>query len=221
MAFFARRSLSGRAASERPSRVLLALTVAWTSPAFAEDPGAPGRTPQPVTTAETNAHSAASPAAAAEPAQAAPSPAGAQSQEPDSSREEEQAEAATRREEEAKRSGKANLAQRLSALSTRWRAVIQAVRTASKIEAEAAALEQERIEVREKTERTVTLLEQTEARRARALARLQELGLEPSGLPAATQATAGPAQAAPPPAQGAPAPAPTPAAAPKTTGGKP
>jgi len=61
--------------------------------------------------------------------------------------------------------------------------VIEALRTAARLEARASQLEAERIQVREQTDRLVTLVEQTEARRARALARLQALGLEPSGLP--------------------------------------
>jgi hypothetical protein len=141
---------------------------------------------------------------------------------PDLSREQEQVAAATRREEEAKRSGKTGLAQRLSALSTRWLAVMDALRAASKLEAEAAALEKERIQVREQTDRVITLLEQTEARRARALARLQELGLEPNGLPVPTIPPAPPvpgpagANSAVPPSAG-----PNSAASSKTGGGTP
>jgi len=77
---------------------------------------------------------------------------------------------------------------------------LDALATAVKLEAEAARLEDERIAVQEETDRLTTLVEQTEARRARALAKLQALGLEPpASVPPATVPPApGPAPAAPP-----------------------
>lgn len=218
MATPALRHFSGRAASDFAGRALLAFAALGASPAFADEP-APASPPpaaeQPVAGAATQ--TSEGPAAPALPTEPAAKPT-----EPDLSREQAQVAAATRREEEAKRGGKTGLAQRLAALSTRWLAVVEALRTASKLEAEAADLEKERLRVREQTDRVITLLEQTEARRARALARLQELGLEPSGLPVPTvppaPSGAGPAvpQAAVPQAA-----VPNPAAPGKTGGGAP
>lgn len=176
MATLALRHSSGRAASALAGRALLVFAVLGTSPALADEPAAASPAPP----AKQPAAATAAPTPEGPAAPVVPTPPAA---EPDLRREQEQVAAATRREEEAKRSGKTGLAQRLSALSTRWLAVMDALRAASRLEAEAAALEKERIRVQEQTDRVITLLEQTEARRARALARLQELGLEPSGLP--------------------------------------
>jgi hypothetical protein len=102
---------------------------------------------------------------------------------------------AKRRQAEAERAGQTGLARRLAALSARWLAVIDALEAAAKLEAEAARLEDERIHVQEQTDRLISLVEQTEARRARALARLQALGLEPTGA-AGAPANAKPAEGA-------------------------
>jgi len=115
-------------------------------------------------------------------------------------REQKAKDGAARRQAEAERAGEVGLARRLAALSARWTKVLDALATAAKLEAEAARLEDERIAVQEETDRLITLVEQTEARRARALAKLQALGLEPpAAVPPAAQAPApSPAPATPP-----------------------
>jgi hypothetical protein len=117
---------------------------------------------------------------------------------PPNAREEKALEAAKRRQAEAERTGQTGLSRRLSALSARWTKVLGALGTAARLEAEAAKLEDERIAVQEETNRLTTLVEQTEARRARALARLQALGLEPEAVTG--KATAPTAPDAPKPA---------------------
>jgi hypothetical protein len=111
-------------------------------------------------------------------------------------REQKELESAKRRQAEAERAGEVGLARRLAALSARWTKVLDALATAAKLEAEAARLEGERIAVQEETDRLTTLVEQTEARRARALAKLQALGLE--SAEASSPAPASPPQAVPP-----------------------
>src|SRR6478735_6616346 len=127
--------------------------------------------------------SAAEPARAAEPS----APTKKASEVDPTGREQKALESAERRQAEAERAGDVGLARRLAALSARWTKVLDALATAVKLEAEAARLEDERIAVQEETDRLTTLVEQTEARRARALAKLQALGLEPPAtVPPAT-----------------------------------
>jgi hypothetical protein len=131
---------------------------------------------------------AAEPAVQAKPA----TPAETTSTVDQTEREQKALESAKRRQAEAERTGEVGLARRLAALSARWTKVLDALATAVKLEAEATRLEDERIAVQEETDRLVTLVEQTEARRARALAKLQALGLEPPAPEAASPAPAAP-----------------------------
>lgn len=167
----------------------------WSTVARAEEGAAQGASPA----SSTQAAPAAESNAKANTAVGAPAPT--------FEREEAAVADAKRREVVAERSGQTELARRLSALSARWQAVIEALRAAAQLEAEAGAIEDERIEVQEQTDRLVTLVEQTEARRARALARLQALGLEPAGLPVAAPTAAPPAPSPAPAAPAPPAPA--------------
>jgi len=193
MAHFALRSLTGHARADSlvgrrsgalPHAALLALLgCAWTPAAWADDAGAPSAPAAEAAPASETASEAPAASEATAPAAEAETKTKPPAEAPEPKREQERAARAAEREEEAKRSGNVALARRLSALASRWQAVVTALRTAADVEAKATALEQQRLDVREQTERLITLLEQTEARRARALARLQELGIEPSGLP--------------------------------------
>jgi len=160
--------------------VLLLVATTWAEGARAEDPAPP---------APAKAQATAPTPTAAPPAAAPPAKESASKPAQPAAREQKALESAQQRKAEAERSGNEGLARRLAGLSARWVQVIEALGHASTLEAEASALEEERIRVQEQTDRLVTLLEQTEARRARALAQLQALGLEPSALPAPAEGT--------------------------------
>lgn len=98
----------------------------------------------------------------------------------------------------AEADGKDHLAARLTALVEQWKRLALALVDASNAEAEASAVEQESLALEESASRAEALLEQTEARRARALGRMRELGLSPPVPEAAPAKPAGePAQKAP------------------------
>jgi len=177
------RRLAPRAATLPVVLSLVATT--WAEGARAEDPAPPA--PAPAQAAAPSP--TAAPPAAAPPAKESSSKASSKPEQPKAAREQKALESAQQRKAEAERSGNEGLARRLAGLSARWVQVIEALGHASTLEAEASALEEERIRVQEQTDRLVTLLEQTEARRARALAQLQALGLEPSALPAPAEGT--------------------------------
>lgn len=82
--------------------------------------------------------------------------------------------------DEAKGDGKPELVARLGALVDQWKRLALALADAARAEARASAVEQESLALEESASRAEALLEQTEARRARALGRMQELGLSPS-----------------------------------------
>jgi|GEM_PF-2420172 len=164
------------------SLLLVGIQTAWSTPLRAEEtPAGPAPSAKP-----------------SEPAKAATTAPTASKAPASTEREQQALDAAKRRQAEAERAGDSGLARRLAALSTRILEVIDALEAAAKLEAEAAAIEDERIRVQEQTDRLISLVEQTEARRARALARLQALGLEPGGThsappsaPAPTKSTGG------------------------------
>ncbi len=92
---------------------------------------------------------------------------------------------ALERQAEAERAGNIAVARRLEALAAQWARVKEARIQATKREAAATQLEEENLELEARVARAVTLVEQTEARRARALARLRELDLDAqdAGIP--------------------------------------
>lgn len=105
---------------------------------------------------------------------------------------------ANARRASAQADGKDDLATRLTALVEQWKRLALALADASNAEAEASAVEQESLTLEESASRAEALLEQTEARRARALGRMRELGLSPTVPEAAPAKPAGePAQKAP------------------------
>ncbi len=87
------------------------------------------------------------------------------------------AEDARRRASEANKSGKKLVADRLEKVATIWDKVARHQEQAAKLEREAAEIERETLKLNSKARRAHSLVEQTETRRARALARLRELGL--------------------------------------------
>lgn len=78
---------------------------------------------------------------------------------------------------EAESQGKALIAKRLLALSQIWRRVAEAERQAAEVERKVRELESKSLTLQDQSRRAAALIEQTEARRARALGRLQQLGL--------------------------------------------
>lgn len=116
--------------------------------------------------------------------------------------------AAKARQKEAEVAGKRALAERLSALVAQWNRVADAQRRAIGWETQAATAEQKNHELEAQVGRTMTLVEQTEARRARALARLRELGLTEADapIPEPPAAEADPKPAPTDPGQPAPSP---------------
>lgn len=105
-------------------------------------------------------------------------------------------ESAQSRQAQAEKDGKTALARRLSALVARLERVIDALEKAAALEKEVETLEAKRLEVETKTSRAITLVEQTDARRARTLAKLQALGIEPKGESSVAPASAVPASGA-------------------------
>lgn len=81
------------------------------------------------------------------------------------------------RRDEAQKAGKTGLVARFDALLTTLARVDRAERLAAELARKVEELQRKSVELERRAARAVTLIEQTEARRARALARLQELGL--------------------------------------------
>ncbi len=102
------------------------------------------------------------------PAKASPDPGGQAKSE---------ATEAGERESKSRAGGHSLIADRLAALAQMWLRVAVAQRKAAALELQADALERETLELEAQARRGASLVEQTEARRARALGRLQELGL--------------------------------------------
>jgi hypothetical protein len=98
---------------------------------------------------------------------------------------------ATRRAKAARQSDKPLVADRYENLHSIWLKVAEAMRKAVEFEKKAALLENQTSEIESKSRKAVIVLEQTEARRARAVARLEQLGLIPAPPQpsAATEAT--------------------------------
>lgn len=96
---------------------------------------------------------------------------------PDASAAQEVAQA-KERQAEAARNGDTDRARRLEALASQWERVRKARIQAAKLETAATRLEKKNLELEAQAARAITLVEQTEARRARALARLRKLGLD-------------------------------------------
>lgn len=101
-----------------------------------------------------------------------------------------------RRAKEAGKSGDELVAERLLKVATIWEKIARHQEKAAKLEAEAAKIERETLELKSKAKRAHSLVEQTETRRARALSRLRELGLDEApakknssqgGAPASTE----------------------------------
>lgn len=92
---------------------------------------------------------------------------------------EKQAEHAKQRQAQAQKAGRKDLALRLQALEKQWREVLQTLKQTAQLEEQAVETEKKLLEVEAQTERAHLLVEQTEARRERALHRLRELKLEP------------------------------------------
>lgn len=100
------------------------------------------------------------------------------------------------RASEADGSGQELVAKRLEKVATIWEKVARHQERAAKLEEEAAKIERETLDLKSKARRAHSLVEQTETRRARALARLRDLGLseapamenttEPDAAPAAS-----------------------------------
>ena len=88
-----------------------------------------------------------------------------------------EADQASDRENKSRTGGHTLIADRLAALAKMWLRVAVAQRKAAALELQADALERETIELEAQARRGASLVEQTDARRARALGRLQELGL--------------------------------------------
>lgn len=135
-----------------------------------------------------------SPALAEEPARATPpaapqdAPSVATPRDAPASRELSQAQA---RKAQAESAGQTKLLARFDALISSWQGVVDALQKTAELEARADQLEQRILEIDAQARRAEHLVEQTEARKARAWARLQSLGLEPT-------------DAAPPPTSPAP-----------------
>lgn len=90
----------------------------------------------------------------------------------------EQADEAESRAKQASSAKKTLVAARLTDLAQLWRRVAEEETKAAALEKAASELERETLELESKARRAASLLEQTEARRARAAARLSQLGLE-------------------------------------------
>lgn len=88
-----------------------------------------------------------------------------------------EADEAKKRSEAAKKAGKTEVAKRLASVAATWSKVAAHERRAAELEAEAKEIEKKVLALRAKSEQAVSLLDQTEARRSRALARLMQLGL--------------------------------------------
>ncbi len=85
---------------------------------------------------------------------------------------------ADERSKQAEAARKPLVAERLKDLSRLWKRVAEEEKRAAEQEKLAAELEEKTLDLESKARRASSLLEQTEARRARALARLQQLGIE-------------------------------------------
>jgi hypothetical protein len=111
-------------------------------------------------------------------------------------RAEAEAKKAKRRSDEAAQAGKPLIAERLTSLAATWSKVAAHERRAAELEAEAKETEKKVLELRANAKKAVSLLDQTEARRSRALARLMELGLsDASPQTKANESDAAPSEA--------------------------
>lgn len=79
-----------------------------------------------------------------------------------------------------KKAGQHLVAERLEGAAAIWDKVAAHQESAAKLEADAAQIERKTLEIKSQARRAHSLVEQTETRRARALARLRELGLSES-----------------------------------------
>ena len=85
---------------------------------------------------------------------------------------------ATQLEQQLKGEGEQLAADRYADAASRWKRVAAALEKATQIAKEAARLEQSTTQLQDQTRRARTLVEQTEARRARALGELRRMGIE-------------------------------------------
>lgn len=92
---------------------------------------------------------------------------------------------ARQRAQEAKKSGKTLVAERLEKAASTWEKVARHQEEAAKLEEDAAQIEKKTLDLKAQARRAHSLVEQTETRRARAVARLRELGQ--SDLPSSPQ----------------------------------
>src|SRR5690606_6974887 len=89
-----------------------------------------------------------------------------------------EADQASVRESKSRAAGQSVIADRLAALAKLWLRAAVATRKAAELELQADTIERETLELEAQARRGASLVEQTEARRSRALGRLKELGLE-------------------------------------------
>lgn len=139
-------------------------------------------------------------ALAAEPCSAeekTPSPARAQQNEgkpeprrtPPGQSAREKAKHAQTRAREAKKAGKQLVAERLENAARIWEKVASHQEKAAKLEEDAANIERKTLDIKSQARRAHSLVEQTETRRARAVARLRELGLSVEPPPTQPEGT--------------------------------
>lgn len=84
---------------------------------------------------------------------------------------------ARKRALEAKKAGKSLAAERLEKAAATWEKVARHQEGAAKLEEDAAQIERKTLDLKSQARRARSLVEQTETRRSRAVARLRELGL--------------------------------------------
>lgn len=93
------------------------------------------------------------------------------------------------RARKAKEAGEQRVAERLEKVALIWEKVADHQEKAAKLEEDAAQIERRILDIKSQARRAHSLVEQTETRRARALARLRELGM--SDVPASTNPAGG------------------------------
>lgn len=140
-----------------PSALLLSVSAFMAEPAWAE--------------ASTESRPAAAPTKSAE---------GQQSETPPSQFAQKKAKDLRSRAAKAKKAGQGLVAERLEAAAALWDKVAAHQEKAAKLEGDAAKIERKTLELKSQARRAHSLVEQTETRRARAVARLRELGLSES-----------------------------------------
>gem|GEM_PF-2729300 len=90
---------------------------------------------------------------------------------------------ATKRSEARSKAGKKVLAERLKSLASIWTRVSETQKKAVALEKKANRLEAKALELEAQSRQARSLVEQTETRKARALAKLREMGINEAGEP--------------------------------------